>query len=517
MTELTNPTGTTNVVEQTETTELVVLVQNSGLPEDKRPAIITSLESFFKKASEWDKTISTIVINSPEQVNEMKVAGTTRLALKNMRLEAKDVVEAKREAVKNRMANDVLEDKLWLKSWQMIEAIYKNLESKCEEKEKFKERWEAQEKETRKTARIEQLKPYVEDVSIYNLGDLSEPAFIDLFEGSKLLYENKQKKIKEEQDAADKLKKEAEEKLRVQKLSDERRMELLRFGYDYEADDLGKLEESEYQKVLTTTKATKEKKDNEAKQAQLKSERINTRLNLLLSLGMKFEINDKTYHGYNIRINETQLSDMEEADWSSVVSGIEKAAAAEKQKISDAQKLEKDNIALNNKRINEISTYMNYGPEIGDLQKLYTYSEKEWKALMQEKSEAFAEEQEKTVLQSERLAQLLPYNSFGADVDMTTLWVYTPERWEAIYEGKKAAYESFHEAAKVKQEPVETTAIPLSKDDRTDEQKLRQLVNDFVLPECKLLTKEGVGVYTEMVKKLDGFKRWAINQISENL
>src|SRR5574343_201735 len=123
--------------------ELVVFLEKSGLVETKRNDIAKDLGMFFEKASEWNQTIASIVITDPGETGKMKMAKEGRLTLKNMRLDAKKVVDAKRQVVKSRMADDKLEDELLLKAGQMVEATFKNLELKLEEKEKFAERCEA--------------------------------------------------------------------------------------------------------------------------------------------------------------------------------------------------------------------------------------------------------------------------------------------------------------------------------------------------------------------------------------
>jgi len=137
--------------------ELTTLVQGSGLKEEKQKQIAETLGTFFEKASEWNATIASIVITSPEETGKMEMAKRGRITLKGMRLDASKVVDAKRQEVKYRMADDVLEDKLWLKAGQMMEATFKNLETKLEEKETFAIRWEAEQKQKRTEERMLEL------------------------------------------------------------------------------------------------------------------------------------------------------------------------------------------------------------------------------------------------------------------------------------------------------------------------------------------------------------------------
>lgn len=246
-------------METTEVTqELVQLVETSGLEKTKQNQIAETLGIFFTKAAEWDDTIKSIVITSPEETGKMKMAKEGRLTLKNMRLDAEKIVKAKRDEVKYAMANFVLEDKLWLKAGQMMEATFKNLETKLEEKEKFAERWEAEQKETRKQKRIELIIPYVADWQFLDLYNMTDEAFETMLSGAKLQHEAKieaERKAEEERFAKEKA--EAEERSRIK--AENERLKL-------EADA------KEKQLAEERAKAEAERKAMEAKAAKLKAE-----------------------------------------------------------------------------------------------------------------------------------------------------------------------------------------------------------------------------------------------------
>ena len=205
-------------MESTQTSqELVQLVETSGLEKTKQNQIAETLGVFFNKASEWDATIQSIVITSPTETGKMKMAKEGRLTLKNMRLEAEKIVKAKRDEVKYAMANFVLEDKLWLKAGQMMEATFKNLETKLEEKEKFAERWDAEQKEKLKSERLALLLPLgFQFENGFDLGSMDEKMFQSLklgLETAKKEKEDAERKAEEERIAKEKA--EAEERARI--------------------------------------------------------------------------------------------------------------------------------------------------------------------------------------------------------------------------------------------------------------------------------------------------------------
>ena len=242
-------------------TELVQVLQEFGLAEEKKNVVSGLLQPFFAKAEEWKAQVDSIVVTDPSQTDKMALAKTGRLQLKNFRLEAEKLVKSQREIVKTRMADDVLEDKLWLRSGQIMEAVFKNLETKLEEKEKFAERWEAEQEEIRRQERLSILGQY-DVVEMPGLGKMSEEQFQTYLSGLKAQYEAK---LKEEQ--------ERHEAERIQNLRNERYSRLSRYAdFIPELDEmkLGELSEDDF--IAIGTKAKSDKDAYDAEQARIKAE-----------------------------------------------------------------------------------------------------------------------------------------------------------------------------------------------------------------------------------------------------
>jgi len=172
------------------------LVINSGLPAEKTQEIAENLSLFFNKASEWSEKINDIVITDPSQVGEMKLARQNRLMLRGYRLDAEKLIKEKREILKEKMSDDILFDKLLLNANKMIKATFENLETKLHEKEKFAERWEAEEKRKLRAERIVQLTEYSNDVSIYPVENMTIDQFEKLKNGLKLEFDQRQEQAK---------------------------------------------------------------------------------------------------------------------------------------------------------------------------------------------------------------------------------------------------------------------------------------------------------------------------------
>lgn len=270
----------------TATTEspLVQIVEQSGLQKTKASNIITALSSFFQKAGEWNETIESIVITDPSETGKMKMAKEGRLFLKNLRLEGEKIVKAKREEIKARMADDVLEDKLWLKSGQMMEATFKNLESKLEEKEKFAERFEAERKEKLRSERLEILSPFQEFIPFgieNSLGEMPETEFEKILNGAKLQQSTKieaERKAEEERIAREKAEAEERERIRqenerLRKEAEEREKALAEERAKAEAERKAIEEKARKEREEAEAIARKEREEQEAKLAAERKER----------------------------------------------------------------------------------------------------------------------------------------------------------------------------------------------------------------------------------------------------
>jgi len=171
-------------------TSLTPIIKEAKVPQTVADQVAKSLTPFFAKVEEWKKTIQTIVITSPEETGKMKTAREARLALRQMRLAATEIVKSNRTIIKTRMEADVLEDKLWLKSGQVMEAEYKMLESQLEEKEKFAETWEANRKKKLHLDRAGELSVYGwQDLGLVNLGEMDDGSYAALLNGTKLQHE----------------------------------------------------------------------------------------------------------------------------------------------------------------------------------------------------------------------------------------------------------------------------------------------------------------------------------------
>ncbi len=287
-----------NEIEKTETT-LVVLpdeVKELALkvPELKQKEVQTVLSQIFAGTADWKKQADSIIVKDVNDSMSIQLAETGRKNVKNARLAAEKIFDAKRDEVQQKKSEFDLEDKLWLKAKQTAQILFKDIESTFEWKAKFKERFEAEQKELITQLRIEKVSKFSPEVNRIEIENMSDNLFDIFLSGLEKAYNDRiaaEKKAEEDRLAAieaeivrqenirlenEKLKKEAEEKekaLEAEKKIRNKRSEDLRpyiiFIRDY--DKMISLPEKEYQKeFLDIQRAAKEHYEYEAKEKQRK-------------------------------------------------------------------------------------------------------------------------------------------------------------------------------------------------------------------------------------------------------
>lgn len=246
-------------------TELIQVMQESPLAEEKKDVVKSLLAPFFAKAEEWKSQVDSIEITDPSQTDKMALAKTGRLQLRRYRLDAEKLIKEQREIVKARMADDVLEDKLLLRSGQMVVAVFDNLESKLEHKEKFAERWEAEQREMRRRERLSIIAEF-NAVEMPGLADFPQDAFDAYVTG-----------LRAKRDAEIKAEQERIEAERKENLHNERKSRLAKyedFIPEFNSLNFGEMDEVKFIEIGTQAKAEKDKHDAEQEKVRKENERL---------------------------------------------------------------------------------------------------------------------------------------------------------------------------------------------------------------------------------------------------
>ena len=146
-------------------TQLQTIVNNSGLPESKAKYILDNFTIYFEIAAKWEEIAKQIKVTSEEQTDDMKLARTGRLTLRDKRIEIeKSRKKLKEDVLREGKAIDGIANVLKA----VIEPIEKYLDTQehfveiqtrlAEEKIQIeiKERMEAERLEKERQEKIEQ-------------------------------------------------------------------------------------------------------------------------------------------------------------------------------------------------------------------------------------------------------------------------------------------------------------------------------------------------------------------------
>lgn len=193
----------------TESRELIVLVENSGMEKTKAQTVLDAFSGFFAEASKWEAQAKMLVITDASQIHEMKMAREGRLQLKEIRVAA--------EKTKKKLKENILVEGRFIDSiYNLIEGVTKPIENDLLEKEKFVERKEQARKDAIAAERAERLAPYEIDTSFYNLAEMPDAAFSQLLENTRIAYEaRKEAERKAEDERIAREKAEQEERARI--------------------------------------------------------------------------------------------------------------------------------------------------------------------------------------------------------------------------------------------------------------------------------------------------------------
>lgn len=191
-------------------TSLVQIAEQNHLDKSKAQIVLDKFTGFLEQAKEWENKAKSIVVTDESQTAEMQQAREGRLALKNIRVSAeKTRKELKEQALREGKAIDGIAN--------VIKAVIVPIEEHLEKQEKFAEYKEQERKEKRHAERISQLSQYVEDVTVYQLRDMSEDGYNQLLKTSKSAYDaqkDAEKKAEEERIAKEKAEKAEQERIR---------------------------------------------------------------------------------------------------------------------------------------------------------------------------------------------------------------------------------------------------------------------------------------------------------------
>lgn len=251
------------------TNELTLVVEQTGLEPAKTDILLSKFGVFYEKAKEIAKSSQSIIVTEESQTEEMANARTARLALKEIRVEAEKVRKGlKEQSLRESRAIDGV--------YNLIAALIVPVEKHLEQQEKFAEVREAERQAKKHADRIEKLSKFVDDVSLYNLKEMTDEAFDKLLENSKTAYEaQKAAEAKAEEERIAKQEAELKEQARIKEENERLKEEAQKKEKEFAAERAArKLEIENEQKAkveaenkLKAERDLQERKELEAKQS----------------------------------------------------------------------------------------------------------------------------------------------------------------------------------------------------------------------------------------------------------
>ena len=176
---------------------------------EKREEVNNILNQLFAGTESWKQQIANITVKDHTDKMAMSIADTARLNVKKARLEAEKLFDAKRDEVQRVKLEYDLEDKLWLKSKQIMQEMFKSLEQEAEYKANTAKRYEIEQKEKRTQERLKKVIVFNPTVSRFDVENLSDEMFNIFLSGLEKEYNER---IEAEQKAeAERIAKEKEE------------------------------------------------------------------------------------------------------------------------------------------------------------------------------------------------------------------------------------------------------------------------------------------------------------------
>lgn len=251
---------------KTETTNaLIVQINQSGLETETSKSLMDAFLPFYNQVMEWKEKAEKIVVTSSDQLREMKQAKDGRLIMKGIRVE----VEKRRKGLKE---DSLREGKAIDGVANVLESLIGPIEGYLAKQENFAAIQEANRLDALKESRIEALSPYEAHLEFYDLRNMPEEAYQQLFDSLKRSHEDKiAEKKRIEQDEI--------RKKEVRRLAEERST-LLRPYYSFYDDQdgfvltIGEASEEEFNVFLDKMVFLKSEYDAEQERIKLENERL---------------------------------------------------------------------------------------------------------------------------------------------------------------------------------------------------------------------------------------------------
>lgn len=246
-------------------TDLARLKTESGLAPGVGEEIVGTFIPLAEEAAALIETAKGIEVTDPSQAKAIKQSGEVRVELKKVRCR----VENSRKALN---ADALTRTKFINALAAHIESYIEPEETRLKEQEKIAERIEQERFAALMQDRRAKLAEFGFDTPIANLGEMKEPAFVEMLEGVKLQFEKRKAaavKAEEDRKTADAARaaEEAAERARVNRGRERERamLPLLPPGARLDLDSLAGMTAEEFDADLANTRAAYEDRQTAAR------------------------------------------------------------------------------------------------------------------------------------------------------------------------------------------------------------------------------------------------------------
>lgn len=250
-------------------TALVQIVRSSGLEKTKADFILEKFQDYFKIAADWEAKAKMLVVTSPDQVAEMKMAREGRLYLKAKRVEIERArKELKEQSLREGKAIDGIAN--------VLKGLIEPTEDYLEQQEKFVELQEEKRKAEVRAARQEEMLSLGMVPELYDITNMPADIYAGLITARKDVMRQEEEAAKRAEE--ERIAREAEEKRmreeneRLRKEAEERERVLAAERAEAEAKQRAAEEKIRKQKEEADRAALKAKQEAEEREKKLKAE-----------------------------------------------------------------------------------------------------------------------------------------------------------------------------------------------------------------------------------------------------
>ena len=225
------------------TNQLITVVQENNLSEDFAVSLQNAFSPLFESARSIANEGKEIVVTSEDQRELMTLARNKRLELRDVRIETENLRKRlKEQSLRTGKAIDGMAN--------IIKFLIVPVEEHLELQEKFIELKIEKELSLLAEKRTQELEQYEVITTDYDLRNMSEEGYKQLLNNSRIAFEAKQAKAKEEEEAKEEeAKRQAEEQERIRKENEKLRKE----------NEKNKRSKKNYKKNLKKKQMLKEK------------------------------------------------------------------------------------------------------------------------------------------------------------------------------------------------------------------------------------------------------------------